>query len=475
MPESARQESMESLEVPRAVQLLPLTIAGLALLLLLFTNELITGILLASLIGVALSFSVRVRLYILVALLPLAHAGLGVKGFGGLGIFDLWLAWIVFLFLCRTVFVNGWDFSMPRPLQVSLLMMLAFLPSAVLTVSAADTAKAFAQLLLSVLAAAAVYEAVRRSMDADSLYRLFWVVILAAGLVSLIGLYQATRGSLFAVATGRAFFRYFSDVNYYAGYLLMALAICIGLLMTERRLAYRFLLAGIALSMMIAIIATVSRSALAILLLMVVVYAASFVLQRRAQTLVSLSLIASLVGVVGVLLLTDIGSRVVDLFTLSRRIETVIVGRDASLQQRQNIASVTVDMIKDNPLLGVGFGAFEQSFDRYKGGYLSTGSKRSAHNTFLRVLAETGVFGFIAFLYFVWVLMRSLWVSYRRLTNLDQRTLMFALFLSLGSFILMSVSLDQMFEPHFWVLCGVALAYGELTTRTTISGATEGA
>lgn len=470
MPESTRQIGLAQLEIPRAVWLLPPGVAGLALILLVFTQEMILALVIASVVGVAMTFQVRLRMYFLVALLPLAHAGFGWTAFGGFGVFDLYLLWFVFLFLCRVVLVNMLQIEIPKTLQLALLMMAFFVPSVASSVALTDTLKAFTQLAISILTAAGVYDCMKRNKDFAFTLRLMWFLVLTAGVVSVIGLYQTyARGSLFAAATGRAYFSLFQDVNYYAGYLLMALAVAVGLILIEERFFRRLFLIGINVAISVAVIASVSRSALAVLLLLVLGYVIYLFFQEGTQKLISVLFIVVFGGMVGVLVFTDIGSRVVDLFTLSRRVETVLAGKDASLQQRQNIATITLEIIKTNLLTGVGFGAFEETFDEYKEGYLSTGSKRSAHNTFLRIFAETGIIGFIPFLIFAGSLILTLAKSLKQIELRKPRVLLLAMLFSLSSFLLMSLTLDQMFEPHFWVMCGIALAFQKFVRSTVLT------
>jgi O-antigen ligase len=457
-------------EIPRALWLLTPAVAGLAMLLLVLTKEIVLAIAIASLVGVAMSFSLKLRMYFLVALLPLAHAGFGLSGFRGFGVLDVYLLWFIFLYLCRVVLVEMLNTKIPKPLQFALWMMIFFVPSMASSVALFETLKAFAQLAISILTAASVYDCLKRKQDFEFTIRLIWFLVFTAGVVSVIGLYQTiAEGPLFAATTGRAYFSLFQDVNYYAGYLLMALAVAIGLILIEEKFFRRLLLIGLSLAITISVIATVSRSAMAILLLLVLGYGLYFFFQKGIQKIISLLLIAGFVGLVGVVLFTDVGSKLVNLFTLSRRVETVLAGKDASLQQRQNIASVTLEIIKANPFTGVGFGAFEETFDEYKGGYLSTGSKRSAHNTFLRVFAETGIIGFIPFLIFAGSLILTLAKSLKQIELRKPRVLLLAMLFSLSSFLLMSLTLDQMFEPHFWVMCGIALAFQKFVRSTVLT------
>jgi O-antigen ligase len=122
-------------------------------------------------------------------------------------------------------------------------------------------------------------------------------------------------------------------------------------------------------------------------------------------------------------------------------------------------------MIESHPVAGVGFGSFEEIFERYKESYLSTGFKRSAHNTYLRVAAETGIIGFSALVVFLVSLLRTVLHGIRLTRRTPFEVMFLSVAFSLGTFLLMSATLDQMFEPHFWVMVGIALAYGSFLKR----------
>lgn len=77
---------------------------------------------------------------------------------------------------------------------------------------------------------------------------------------------------------------------------------------------------------------------------------------------------------------------------LSGEVETV----ENSGVNRKLIWSSTVDLIKDKPLLGSGFGAYAQAIPRFDG---SAGrlSLWQAHNDYLEILANGGILGFVLF------------------------------------------------------------------------------
>lgn len=68
-------------------------------------------------------------------------------------------------------------------------------------------------------------------------------------------------------------------------------------------------------------------------------------------------------------------------------------------------------MWKDNPVNGVGMGNFKQTFET-KYMHLQPITTEHAHNNFLQFAAETGTIGFIAFFYFMFMVLRILYKSY---------------------------------------------------------------
>jgi hypothetical protein len=54
--------------------------------------------------------------------------------------------------------------------------------------------------------------------------------------------------------------------------------------------------------------------------------------------------------------------------------------------------------------------------------------------------------------------MRTLWKSFRVQSDPRRRFIMFGLFTGILSYFIMSVTLDQVYEVHFWIMSGVAIA-----------------
>src|SRR5438094_4158375 len=83
---------------------------------------------------------------------------------------------------------------------------------------------------------------------------------------------------------------------------------------------------------------------------------------------------------------------------------------EGSARQRFAVLQAASRIIRDHPVVGVGFGAYEFAQHRYNPalGYLDT------HNTYLNVLAETGVPGLVLFLWIVISVVRTVRRTRRR-------------------------------------------------------------
>ncbi len=149
-----------------------------------------------------------------------------------------------------------------------------------------------------------------------------------------------------------------------------------------------------------AIVLTFSRSALLMLLVMAVCYL--LLTQRKRYILAILA-----AGVILVLALLP--------FSHS---ENTNLFRIASSEARLTSASTAVEVFLRNPVLGVGFDAYRYAQLQY--GYISLSSPFPSHsgagtdNSFLFVLATTGVVGAAAFVFMICRLLKSAWVTYRK-------------------------------------------------------------
>ena len=169
------------------------------------------------------------------------------------------------------------------------------------------------------------------------------------------------------------------------------------------------------------------------------------------------------------------------MFTLSSRLDTISPGEE-SAHGRVEAWYEGMQMVKENPVFGVGFGLF------------SDHHKRTAHNSYVLVLAEQGVPGyFLWFSYFgiCFVMMYMLQKTYKKpkpkWQNLDidnanggtfypelpprqtaptantiapeDQAIARVLFLSFVGFATASFFLSRSYSMQLFLLCGMAVAH----------------
>jgi len=93
-------------------------------------------------------------------------------------------------------------------------------------------------------------------------------------------------------------------------------------------------------------------------------------------------------------------------------------------------------MFSDNPFNGVGLNNFNES---YNDGYRqpNTAADSHAHNNYLNILAETGLIGFFAFAYLVFVILKYLYNNYKSISGKFSKGFILSIFSSfIGVFII---------------------------------------
>ncbi len=446
--------------VMRKEALLPLGLAVAGLVAVALASEAHVALGFLVLLTLIWSFHRTARIAFLILLLPFAHAGLGLEPLRGFGIYDIYAGFFIIIFVLR--WLSGSLFTSRRipTFGYTGIMLICFVPSLMNSVDLTVSTLAFIQFLATALTAAGICYYLIQESNQKIIYFLLALFTIESAATGAYGIYESyTSRSFIHGITGRVFFGPFQDVNYYASYLLMGLPLALGSALLSRRFLWKvgWFFAGIVL--ITSIISTVSRAALLTLAIVILVFGVDLTLSSKgSRRLLGVSVVVFFLAVISVLIFTDLGGRVIDLFTLSKRLETVAIGKDPSLNQRKKIYKVAFRVAEAHPFVGVGFGAFEETFPVYRGAALLPHEPKSAHNTPLRLFAETGIVGFVPSLFFALAVTRYLLRAYRKISDERHRIVMGSVMLSLFSFFLMSLTFDGMFEPHFWVLLGIAVA-----------------
>ncbi len=79
---------------------------------------------------------------------------------------------------------------------------------------------------------------------------------------------------------------------------------------------------------------------------------------------------------------------------------------------RSQIWQANLDMIKDRPWFGWGYGNYRKFRDPYYQRYPEADTTAHAHNNFLQMWVDSGLVGLGAFLFLFWVILRTGWQAY---------------------------------------------------------------
>ena len=167
-----------------------------------------------------------------------------------------------------------------------------------------------------------------------------------------------------------------------------------------------------------------------------------------------LSIVGGVVGLatMAILLVSSLRARVLSIFAMRQ---------DSSNSFRFNVYHSSVDMFKDNWLLGIGVG--NQNFREIYGLYMKTGfDALSAYNIFLEIAVESGVFALIAFVGFLITLVKNS-VKFI-LTSADTKSVIFVAtaLISICAVCIHGLVDTVFFRPQiqfvFWTMVAIARA-----------------
>lgn len=304
---------------------------------------------------------------------------------------------LLFMFFLLAVFVFNNIVKDVNPLTKSkvdmpiVLFLIIITLSTITSISPTDSLR---DLALHMGGLSFLFVAINTVKEKKDFNIIVTVLVFTATLVALYGLYQAVIGVEIEKAwvdmeanpgMRTRVYSVFNNPNILAEYLEMIIPLSVSLLWFSKKLGKKIIFLGTTLIMVLALVLTQSRGgwlgfAFSALIFIVLI-------EKRLL----LSLIPITIG--GIYFLPDsIMNRIMSIFNLM----------DSSNEYRITMWEITLEIIRDNWVAGVGFGhlPFKQTFETY----IRTHPTFHAHNTYLETAAEMGIPGLIAFLLFLFIL-----------------------------------------------------------------------
>lgn len=251
----------------------------------------------------------------------------------------------------------------------------------------------------------------------------------------------------------------YGNPNAYAQALVVIVPLALDRLWHERKVHYRFLAGYTLVVSALTIFFTYSRNGFVTLILTV-----SFLFIMRRPKFVSLA-ITLLLGVILIQFLpVSYEERISTLFQFSSGSTTKVADESFRGRISENIAAWM--MFKDNPLFGVGLDNFQVNYQEYSRqiGLDSRREERSPASFYLELLSEQGLVGALMFMVFIGLVMRGLWISYKRYLslNLNENGHMTLAFMAgLIGYMVFYVSKNSAYSNVFWILLGIAISIAQ--------------
>jgi O-antigen ligase len=249
-----------------------------------------------------------------------------------------------------------------------------------------------------------------------------WGFVIVVGLAIVVGREVGEYGEPRSVGFG-------GNANEWAAMVLVGLGPTVAILENEESWLGRI---GTMLALVfsaVSIFLTVSRSGIVVYVALLPFIAA---ILWRQKVMLGTALAAVVAGVVLFGEIDSVWTRF-DSFVDSSELEL-----DGSVRDRSLVGRFAIEAFTGSPIIGIGTGGFLSEIEIRSGGQVS----EHTHNTYLQILAENGVIGFVVFAWAVLYFPLSLWRSWRAQTTPRFRRLVLGLGASLAAFLLMLATMN---------------------------------
>lgn len=143
---------------------------------------------------------------------------------------------------------------------------------------------------------------------------------------------------------------------------------------------------------------------------------------------------------------------------LKRLLSIFVMREDSSTSFRMNVYHSSIEMFKDNWLLGIGTG--NKTFREIYGLYMMSGyDALSTYSVFLEMAVESGIFAVFAYLAFLGFLFKNAVVSFLNDADLSKKIIIFTTFISIASVMVHGLFDTIYFRPQvqfvYWTMVAI--------------------
>ncbi|MCF6463856.1 O-antigen ligase family protein [Clostridium sp. Cult1] len=342
------------------------------------------AIILLGLIGIVLIlYDIRIGIYAGVFIFPFMPDMLNL----------LFMIFMVGVYLYKALFKKSNPLT-KQPIDMHIIFYVGII--IISTITSIDPSGSFRDLAIHLTSIGFLFVIVNNIDTKRDFNILIVILVISAVLVAAYGFYQYKVGveieDKWVDTTNNPdvktrIYSVFGNPNIFAEYLIMLIPISLSLFWFSKKIHKKAIFLISSLILILALVLTLSRGG------WVGFAFGMFVFVLLIEKRLLLSIIP--LGIGAIYFLPS---------TILNRIASIVNFADSSNSYRLRMWKITLDIIKDNWLVGVGFGhlPFKATFETY----IRTMPTYHAHNTYLETMAEMGILGFIIFTIFIFVLFK---------------------------------------------------------------------
>ncbi|MFH1857142.1 MAG: O-antigen ligase family protein, partial [Candidatus Omnitrophota bacterium] len=280
------------------------------------------------------------------------------------------------------------------------------------------------------------------------------VIVVIGTIAALMGSYQYFTGASRVEGPER-------DPNFFAMHLVLAFPIVVNLIWMQKKKLMKVVLVGITVLFLATIVFTYSRMAMLALGGVIALLAVRPFFQKPRRRAPLISLIVMII-----LAVPFIPS------SYWLRAKTIVLRKgDISIESRLNALQAGLEMIRDYPVRGVGFGIFQYKYIEYaRPSYIFHG-RMSAHNMYIELAAESGIPALVAFLFVVFFALKELKKARRIFQDKGDVLLLDisnAIEIAIIGFLIGGFFLSQLYLLIFWMCIAFSIALRQISMNNSL-------